>query len=150
TRRRQLQPHLLRRPTRRMAAIAPTFKNLARDRVLALAPFPTVENNDAPAQNDVASPTPHPYTRPIHIFLLRGLSMSRTFFFVFFLALSTLFSFVRADPADTQPGAAPPAPAKIKLLIVTGGHPYPKTFFEQFDNNHDIVYTSAVEGDFKT
>jgi type 1 glutamine amidotransferase len=75
--------------------------------------------------------------------------MSRTFFFVFSLALLTLFSFVRADPADTQPGAAPPDPAKIKLLIITGGHPYPKTFFNQFDDNHDIVYTSAVEGDFK-
>ena len=41
-------------------------------------------------------------------------------------------------------------PAKIKLLVVTGGHGFPKNFFKLFDDNPNVTYTSATEGDFKT
>lgn len=63
------------------------------------------------------------------------------------------FALTLSSLASAQTPAAPPAtaPVKIKLLVVTGGHGFqPDAFFKLFDNNPNVAYTSAVEGDFKT
>jgi len=63
---------------------------------------------------------------------------------LFFIIFSSL---AHADPPATQPAATDPA--KINLLIVTGGHPFNKDFFKLFDHFPEVSYTSATEGDFK-
>lgn len=57
-----------------------------------------------------------------------------------FAALSLLSALANFRPAS----AADPAPKKINVLIVTGGHGYdPKLFFSFFDKDPDITYTVA-------